>query len=60
MLHCPNENEPAHPENANIRFFAEAIVEMGSDFLVEEFVQFLPVPANCGHCMALAFDDGVY
>ena len=60
MLHCPNESKPFHPPNSQIRFFAEAIVELGSNFLVQEFVEFLPTPANCGHCMSAAYDDGVY
>jgi hypothetical protein len=58
MLHCPNEDQPWHP--AYTRFFAEAIVEVGNDCLVQEFIEFLPTSANCGACMAEAVDDGEY
>ncbi len=60
MLHCPNETLGWHPEKSDIRFFAEAIVEVSNLCLVQEFIEFLPTAANCGFCMADAVDDGEY
>lgn len=60
MLHCPNENEPWHSPQDQTRFLAEAVVRVGHDWLIEEYVEFLPTPANCGECMAEAYDDGEY
>ncbi len=59
MLHCPNENEPWHSPQKEVRFFAEAVVRVGFDWLVQECVEFLPTAVNCGECMAIAYDDEV-
>ena len=60
MLHCPNEHLDSHPPNADIRFFADAVVEIDNYCLVRHFVEFLPTKANCGWCMAEAVDDEAY
>jgi hypothetical protein len=57
MLHCPNESRPVHVEPEHNSFFVDAILRVANDWLIRDYVQFLPNPYTCGDCGAQAFDD---
>jgi hypothetical protein len=57
MLHCPNEAQPAHAEPESNSFFVDAIVRVANDWLIRDYVEFLPNPYTCGDCGSRAFDD---
>jgi hypothetical protein len=57
MLHCPNEARPDHAEPENHTFFVEALLRVANDWLIRDYVMFLPNPYTCGDCGARAFDD---
>ena len=57
MLHCLNEARPEHAEPEVTWFFVDAIVRVSNDWLIRDYVEFLPNPYTCGDCGAHAFDD---
>jgi hypothetical protein len=57
MLHCPNQTKPDHAEPKSNSFFVDAVVRVANDWLIRDYVEFLPNPYTCGDCGAGAFDD---
>ena len=57
MLHCPNEGRPEHLEPERNSFFVDAIMRVDNDWLIRDYVMFLPNPYTCGDCGARALDD---